>query len=216
MIKINKSKLPQGIVIKTEEDYRSEKVLSILQQDFFNKCYICEEKEPTSINVEHFHSYKNYRHLKYEWENLFYACAHCNKIKGSRYDHIIDCTKKDPEEYITMRFNSYPENYVETSERRNGAENEETRELLDKVYNGAGTPISEYEAKNLKKRISKELKEFTECVENYQDERDPKLRAVYWSNIKEMLSRESNFAGFKRSIVLQSEELMQCFGGLMD
>ena len=146
----------------------------------------------------------------------FFACAHCNRIKGSRYDHIIDCTKKDPEEYITMRFNSYPENYVETSERRNGAENKETRELLDKVYNGAGTPNSEYEAKNLKKRISKELKEFTECVENYQDERDPKLRAVYWSNIKKMLSRESNFAGFKRSIVLQSEELMQCFGELMN
>lgn len=63
----------------------------ILQQDFFNKCYICEEKESTLINEEHFHSYKNYKHLKYEWENLFYACAHCNKIKGSRYDHIIDC-----------------------------------------------------------------------------------------------------------------------------
>ncbi len=53
MIKINKSGLPQGIIIKTEKDYRSEKVLSILQQDFFNKCYVCEEKEPTSINVEH-------------------------------------------------------------------------------------------------------------------------------------------------------------------
>ena len=154
-------------------------------------------------------------HLKYEWENLFYACVHCNKIKGSGYDNIIDCTKEDPEEYITMRFNSYPENYVETSYRLNSAENKETRELLDKVYNGTGTPISEYEAKNLKKRISKELKEFTECVENYQDERDPKLRAVYWNDIKEMLNRESNFAGFKRSIVLQSEELMQCFGELM-
>ena len=133
MIKINKSGLPQGIIIKTEKDYRSEKVLSILQRDFFNKCYVCEEKEPTSINVEHFRSYKNYKHLKYEWENLFYACAHCNKIKGSCYDHIIDCTREDPEDYITMRFNSYPENYVETLERRNSAENMETRELLDKV-----------------------------------------------------------------------------------
>ena len=115
-----------------------------------------------------------------------------------------------------MRFNSYTENYVETLERRNSAENMETRELLDKVYNGAGTPISEYEAKNLKKRIAKELKEFTECIESYQDERDSKLRAVYWNDIKEMLNRESNFAGFKRSIVLQSKELMQCFGELMN
>ena len=73
-----------------------------------------------------------------------------------------------------------------------------------------------YKAKNLKKRIAKELKEFTECIESYQDERDSKLRAVYWNDIKEMLNRESNFAGFKRSIVLQSKELMQCFGELMN
>lgn len=44
MVKINKSELPQGIIIKTEEDYRSEKVLLILQEDFLDKCYICEEK----------------------------------------------------------------------------------------------------------------------------------------------------------------------------
>lgn len=115
-----------------------------------------------------------------------------------------------------MRFNSYPENCIEILDRQDGTENKKTRELLDKVFNGAGTPISKYEAKNLKKRLSKEIKKFTECVENYQDERDPKLRAVYWNDIKEMLNKGSNFAGFKRSIVLQSEELMQCFGKLMN
>lgn len=63
----------------------------------------------------------------------------------------------------------------------NGTENGETRELLDKIYNGEGTSISECEARNIKK----------------------------------MLSRESNFAEFKRSVVLQSEELMQSFGELI-
>ncbi len=215
MVKISKSEIPQGIVIKTEEDYRSEQVLLILQQDFLDKCYICEEKSPTSINVEHFHSCKNHKHLKYDWENLFFACAHCNRIKGSCYDHIIDCTKKDPEKYIILKFNSYPESYVKILDRLNGAENGETRELLDKIYNGAGTPISACEAKNLKKRISRELKNFMECVENYHNENDLKLRTVYWENIKKMLSRESNFAGFKRSVVLQSEKLMQSFGELI-
>ena len=180
-----------------------------------DKCYICEEKSPTSINVEHFHSCKNHKHLKYDWENLFFACAHCNRIKGSCYDHIIDCTKKDPEKYIILKFNSYPESYVKILDRLNGAENGETRELLDKIYNGAGTPISACEAKNLEKRISRELKNFMECVENYHNENDLKLRTVYWENIKKMLSRESNFAGFKRSVVLQSEKLMQSFGELI-
>lgn len=146
---------------------------------------------------------------------FFFACAHCNRIKGSCYDHIIDCTKKDPEKYIILKFNSYPESYVKILDRLNGAENGETRELLDKIYNGAGTPISACEAKNLKKRISRELKNFMECVENYHNENDLKLRTVYWENIKKMLSRESNFAGFKRSVVLQSEKLMQSFGELI-
>lgn len=71
MIKISKSKLPPNIIIRREEDYRSKEILTVMQQDFYNKCYICEEKYPTSINVEHLRSVKNYEHLKYKWENLF-------------------------------------------------------------------------------------------------------------------------------------------------
>ncbi len=215
MVKINKSLLPKGIVIKKEEDYRSERVVSILQKDFYNKCYLCEEKNPTSINVEHFRSCKNNEVLKYNWENLFYACAHCNRIKGSQYDNIIDCTQEDPEMYIHIRFDSYPKHYVEVFDRLYSAENSKTKELLDKIYNGAGTTISEFEARNLKSKISDEIEEFTEIVDNYLNENDAKLRRVYWKSIEKMLSRGSNFSGFKRSIVMESEELMQCFGELL-
>ena len=215
MVKINKSSLPKGTVIKKEEDFRSEKIISILQKDFCNKCYICEEKNPTTINVEHFRSCKNNDYLKYNWGNLFYACAHCNRIKGSQYDHIIDCTKNDPEKYIHILFESYPKHYVEVMDRSYNAESSETRELLDKIYNGAGTAISEFEARNLKNKISEEIIEFTECIEDYLNEKDIKLRTLYWERIKKMLSRESSFAGFKRSIVRESKELMQCFGELL-
>ncbi|MCM1064984.1 MAG: hypothetical protein NC420_11060 [Eubacterium sp.] len=215
MVKINKSRLPKGIIIKKEEDYRSESVILLLQKDFYNKCYLCEEKNPTSINVEHFRSCKNNEALKYNWENLFYACAHCNRIKGSRYDHIIDCTKDDPEMYIHISFQSYPKNYVEVSSRLYCSKNIETQELLDKIYNGAGTPISEFEASNLKCKISDEIKEFIEYIEKYLNENDVGLRKVYWKRIKKMLSRESNFSGFKRSIIMESKEYMQCFGELL-
>lgn len=216
MVKINKSMLPKEIVIKKEKDYRSREVMAILQKDFYNKCYICEEKYPTSINVEHLRSCANFEHLKYNWENLFYACAHCNKIKKNQYDDIIDCTKEDPEKYLCISFNSYPEQNVLVSDRLYSAENVETRELLDKVYNGAGTTISKFEADNLKYRISMELKKFTECLNNYLAERDTKLKAVYRDEIEEMLRRESNFAGFKRSIIMESEELMEDFGELLN
>lgn len=215
MVKINKSLLPKEIVIKKEEDYRSKRVISILQKDFYNKCYLCEEKNPTSINVEHFRSCKNNEDLKYNWENLFYACAHCNRIKGSQYDHIIDCTKDDPEMYIHIRFGSYPEHYVEVLPRLYSTENRETQELLNKIYNGAGTAISDFEAKNLKIKISDEIKEFTEYIDNYVNESDDRLRTAYWKKIKQMLSRESQFSGFKRSIVMENKELIQHFGELL-
>ena len=215
MVKINKSILPKGIVIKKEEDYRSERIISILQKDFYNKCYLCEEKNPTSINVEHFRSCKNNEALKYNWENLFYACDHCNRIKGSQYDHIIDCTKDDPEKYIHIRFDSYPKHYVEVIDKLYSAENNKTKELLDKIYNGAGTAISKIEASNLKSKICDEIVEFTECIDNFLSETDAKLRTVYWKRIEKMLSRESKFSGFKRSIVMENEELFQCFGKLL-
>ncbi len=215
MVKVKKSLLPKEIVIKKEEDYRSEKVISILQKDFYNKCYLCEEKNPTTINVEHFRSCKNNEDLKYNWENLFYACAHCNRIKGSQYDHIIDCTKDDPEMYIHIRFNSYPEHNVEVLPVLYSPENGETQELLDKIYNGAGTAISDFEAKNLKSKISDEIKEFTEYIDNYVNESDEKLRTAYRKKIKQMLSREGQFSGFKRSIVMENKELIQHFGELL-
>ena len=100
-------------------------------------------------------------------------------------------------------------------DRSYSAEKSETRELLDKIYNGAGTAISEFEARNLKSKISEEIKEFTEYIENYFNESDNKLRMLYWERIKRMLSRESSFSGFKRSMVRESKELMQCFGELL-
>jgi len=39
---------------------------------------------------------------KFDWNNLFLTCGHCNNIKGKRYDDILDPTKCDPEEHIAL------------------------------------------------------------------------------------------------------------------
>ena len=41
--------------------------------------------------------------LKFGWDNLFLACAHCNNIKSDNYEHILDCTKVDVDELIAFR-----------------------------------------------------------------------------------------------------------------
>ena len=77
---------------KANGDYKCGDVLPRLKKDFKNKCYICEQKEPTSINVEHFIPHKGDSELKFSWDNLFWSCAHCNNIKSDKYNNILNCT----------------------------------------------------------------------------------------------------------------------------
>ena len=51
-------------------NYNIPEVLQSLKQDFKNKCYICEQKEATNINIEHFVAHQGDDSLKYDWNNL--------------------------------------------------------------------------------------------------------------------------------------------------
>jgi uncharacterized protein (TIGR02646 family) len=77
---------------KKSGDYKCGDVLQRLQADFKNKCYICEIQAPTVINVEHFRPHKGDRDLMFDWNNLFWACGHCNNTKLAKYGDILDCT----------------------------------------------------------------------------------------------------------------------------
>lgn len=63
-------------------------------------------KELQNPNVEHLLPHKNgkYPERKFDWENLFWSCGHCNGVKNnSKYDDgIIDCCKQDPEKYLSF------------------------------------------------------------------------------------------------------------------
>ena len=42
---------------KVNGDYKCANVIERIKNDFKNKCYICEYKEPVAINIEHFRSH---------------------------------------------------------------------------------------------------------------------------------------------------------------
>ena len=96
MINIKKSEHPPKCLSeekkKANGDYKCGEVLDRLKEDFHNKCYLCEEKEPSTINVEHFIPHQGNKDLKFDWKNLFWACGHCNNTKLAKYKNIIDCT----------------------------------------------------------------------------------------------------------------------------
>ncbi len=85
-------------------------VIERLKKDFHNKCYICEMKELQDPNVEHLLPHKKGKFLnrKFDWENLFWSCGHCNSVKNrDKYDvGIMDCCKQDPEQYLTFQLKS--------------------------------------------------------------------------------------------------------------
>ena len=74
---------------KANGDYKCADVLDRIKSDFKNKCYICEYKEPISINVEHFRPHKGAKNLKFDWNNLFWSCSHCNNIKLDNFTIIL-------------------------------------------------------------------------------------------------------------------------------
>lgn len=64
-------------------------------------CYICENKQITSYQIEHLAPHHGNMDLKFDWNNLFLACAHCNNAKLDKFDPIIDCTKENVEELMS-------------------------------------------------------------------------------------------------------------------
>jgi hypothetical protein len=196
MVRLSKSRLPSGIEIKSERDYRSGEVFNTLISDCHGKCYLCEEK-PTTINVEHIVPHRSDPELKYDWDNLYIACGHCNGIKGDKFSGIIDPVKVDPEEHIALTLD-FTDNLVERVKIDVLTQDDETlrtAELLSFIYNGGGTDIKDLESSNLRDHILRELNLFSRHIDGYKSE--PELHEA---KLAEELSRASEFAAFKRKM----------------
>lgn len=83
--------------------YNTPEVNAALREMFHGKCYICENNQITSFQIEHLQPCRDNVELKYNWNNLFLACAHCNNTKLDKYEPILDCTKENIEEAIKWR-----------------------------------------------------------------------------------------------------------------
>ena len=186
--------------------YNTPEVNAALKEMFHGKCYICEDKESSSYQIEHLIPHRRNVELKYDWNNLFLACAHCNNIKLDKFDPIIDCTKENVEERIAFR----KEGYFGTDEKLifdmldSRIEIQNTVKLLHEVYYGS-TPQKKIEAKIIRKRLRKELSEFKERVRDYKEaegeERDD-LKYLLQKQLKD----SSPFVAFKRWLIRDNKE----------
>lgn len=85
---------------------QTKEVLMLMTQDH---CSFCDgfPIANTGDAIEHFKpsSNVNFRHLAYDWENLYYCCPKCNSSKGIRFDERL--LKPDDIQYSFETFFNY-------------------------------------------------------------------------------------------------------------
>ncbi len=214
--------------LKSNGTYRTQEVIKTLVTDFKDKCYLCEQKKPTSINIEHFipHLGRNID-LKFDWNNLFWACVHCNGCKNDfnkqyRHKQILNCTNPNHEvvNWIVYHLSFFPkENF--SFQARIVADDiqeiiENTVELLYKIYNST-TPIRTVEALSIREKVIEEMLDFqSDLREYYLEELTEDEKNTYFHKIRRLLSKESPFTAFKRWYVLERETMREEFEPYFD
>lgn len=204
---------------KANGTYRCGDVLNRLVIDFLNKCYLCGEHAPSSLNIEHFLAHRGNKNLMFDWLNLFLVCSHCNNTKLAKaiYDQILNCT--DPNhlvtEWIEFHINPYPMEHAIISAKKDDARVHNTVALLNEIYQGK-TLNKELEANNIRRKIVDEIRSFQQLLFDFyelgmsqEDKNDIKRQ------IKRKLSLESPFTAFKIWIIKRNPLLMKEFGALL-
>jgi hypothetical protein len=203
MVYFEKSQ-PAPKSLANKKSWLGEDVLSRLKEDFKNKCYLCEQKEPNAINVEHFVPRNKDKNLEFDWNNLFFACVHCNSTKSDKYHNLLNCTLKDDdvENKLKYIFVPFPKEQVEIAAIDKSSKSEETKALLLDIYNGT-TPLKKLESANLRKRLLDEIEEFQALLQDYQNVKSEHIKKAILSHI----NRASNFTAFKRWIIKENPKL---------
>lgn len=204
MVKVERSfPAPDSLAEEAKKaDGKNDKpdVIERLKKDFHNKCYICEMKELQDPNVEHLLPHKNgkYPEKKFDWENLFWSCSHCNGVKNSgKYDNgILDCCKDDPEKFLSFSLENDDVTITILD-----ADNEllkRTALLVTEVFSLKNTGMRICRSDQRLKLLQKEMNILYKQLEKLH--KNPGSKVII-RVIESLLRRESAFAAFKRCYV---------------
>lgn len=200
---------------KKKGDYKCGEVVAIISRDFNNKCYICETKAPTTINVEHFRPHKGNKALLFDWNNLFFACGHCNNTKLSKpqYDDILDCTDSSLQivNVIEHIFDPLKSDSPDFKPLTESDPVKNTVILLEEVYGGK-TVVKKIEARNIIQQLTEELNKFVHYATGFlTSEEEPQKKRDFHELIVAKLKTDTAFTGFKIWVIKSSPKLLQEF-----
>lgn len=203
MVKIDRSQTPPpSLEVEKRKacgKYNCRDVVEQLDHDFHGKCYICEVKPVQDPVVEHLMPHKNGKHpqRKFDWDNLFFSCGHCNSVKNQgRYDSgIIDCCSSDPEQRI--RFGIKDDDIDVRAMDECDEQAVLTADLVVAVFNQRTTGIRTIASKVRLEALQKEMNLLLSCLDEYLG----KGNGLAFRLLEARLDRKSAFAAFKRCYV---------------
>jgi len=226
MINIEKSQIASKCLElekqKKNGTYQCGDTYQRVSDDFFGKCYLCEDDKPTTINVEHFVPHHNgkYKDRKFDWKNLFFSCGHCNGIKSSSEIEYLDCTNSDHKilDWIKFDIKPFPKEIPKITALKEISIVENTVELLDKIYNykineNIFSPTKEA-ANNLRHKLLLEIEDFWKLLKEYYDSEidlDEYEKQILKRKIQKKISKKSAFSAFKIWIVKENIEYQKEF-----
>ena len=205
---------------KKNGNYKCGCVSKRIEEDFKNKCYICESQSFTTINVEHFKPHHNgkYIDLKFDWNNLFFACGYCNTTKSAiaKYDNILNCTDLNDtvEQKLKQTYHPFPRYEVVIEALTDEEKVINTRDLLNAVFNGT-RKLKSTAAQNLCNNLKKEIRKYQDDIEEYLDAVDLEHKENCRLRIKSHLNSASAFTAFKRQMIRDYPKLSEVFGSYL-
>lgn len=215
MVKVERSfPPPSSLAVEKEKksgSYREKDVVLRLRDDFHGKCYLCNRGPLTDVNVEHLRPHHGGNDLKFNWENLFYSCPHCNSVKTKRkFDVILDCCKEDPEE--VLKFSLSEGSRVSVTSQSSIEEVQATAELLSVIFNDNTTGCRSIASEERTKELLAEMNIFYKILKSYnKGDRKERNKKV----LTELLHRKSPFAAFKRAYLQENQTHYKDLLGLL-
>lgn len=203
MVKVDRSQpAPASLIAeaaKSDGKYDLPDVVERLVSDFSGKCYICELKPLQDPVIEHLLPHKNdkYHDRKFDWNNLFYSCGHCNSVKNqTKYDvGIIDCCNVDPERELQFRFENDDVHVTAFNNEDSAAKL--TAELVYEVFNKKNTGMRVQKCAVRMDALRMEMNMLFDCIEEFKESHG----AFVKRKLQYLLDRRSAFAAFKRCYV---------------
>lgn len=174
--------------------YNCKDVHSLLCKDFFDKCYICGIAPiQDGGEIEHLIAHKGDVEKKFDWNNLFLSCGHCNSSKNTEEfsENIINCTNVDPSNCFRQEFKNQK---VIVTILDNNIKSISTAKLIEKCFNGENTSKRLKASYCRRSELEIELSIFFLTLKKYNEKQVNK----YFCQIKELLSSNRKFTAFKR------------------